>query len=202
MMEEKHFTPREVSGRHGIQTSKLRKFVDYFPDLFSESAHLKRNRRYSNLDIRIFKRIRKMGDRLSLLSPDAIPDTKPLEELDTSRLEALTQNLDSIVSEVRLLQEKVSALMTLSRVEWAHLSESQDALISQQTDVLERLDRVESEMGMEKEAIEYRRRPSGSRWHWIVECPHFPKDGEFIIKEDRPLKKELCSICLSKVDEG
>jgi len=202
MMEEKHFTPREVSGRLGIQTSKLRKFVDYFPDLFSESAHLKRNRRYSNLDIRIFKRIRKMGDRLSLLSPDAIPDTKPLEELDTSRLEALTQNLDSIVSEVRLLQEKVSALMTLSRVEWAHLSESQDALISQQTDVLERLDRVESEMGMEKEAIEYRRRPSGSRWHWIVECPHFPKDGEFIIKEDRPLKKELCSICLSKVDEG
>jgi len=188
-MEEERLTPGQASKRLGIQTSKLRKFVNYFPDLFGESAHLNRNRRYSNSDMRIFKRIRKMGDRLSLLSPDAIPDTKPLEELDTSRLEALTQNLDSIISEVRLLQEKFSALMTLSRVEWSHLSENQDALISQQADFLERLDRVEEQMGI-------------SRWHWIVECPHFPKDGEFIIKEDRPLKKELCSICLSKVDEG
>ena len=201
MMEER-ITPREASKRLGIQTSKLRKLAIYFPDLFSESAHSRRNRRYTNSDIRIFKRIRKMGDRLSLLSADAIPDTKPLEELDTSRLEALTQNLDSIVSEVRLLQEKVSALMTLSRVEWSHLSENQDALIGQQADILERLDRVDREMGMEKEIIEYRRRPSGSRWHWILQCPHYPKDGEYRTKEKRPLKKELCSICLSKVDEG
>jgi len=200
MMEER-ITPREASKRLGIQTSKLRKLAIYFPDLFSESAHSRRNRRYTNSDIRIFKRIRKMGDRLSLLSADAIPDTKPLEDLDTSRLEALTQNLDSIVSEVRLLQEKVRALMTLSRVEWSHLSEHQDALINQQADILERLDRVEDEMGMEKEAIEYRRRPSGSRWHWIVDCPHYPKDGEFLIKEDRPPKKERCSICLSKAKE-
>jgi len=201
MMEER-ITPREASKRLGIQTSKLRKLAIYFPDLFSESAHSRRNRRYTNSDIRIFKRIRKMGDRLSLLSADAIPDTKPLEELDTSRLEALTQNLDSIVSEVRLLQEKVSALMTLSRVEWAHLSENQDALISQQADILERLDRVEGELEMEQEVIEYRRRPSGSRWHWIVECPHYPKDGKFLIKGDRPPKKELCSVCLSKANEA
>ena len=202
MMEEERFTPGEASKRLGIQTSRLRKFVAYFPDLFDESAHSRRNRRYTNSDVRIFKRIREMGDRLSLLSPDAIPDTRHLEELDTSRLEALTQNLDSIVSEVRLLQEKVSALMTLSRVEWSHLSEHQDALINQQSDILERLDLVEREMGMEKEVIEYRSRPSGSRWHWIVECPHYPKDGEFLIKEDQPPKKELCSICLSKAKEG
>ena len=201
-MKEEQLTPSEASRRLRIQTSKLREFVIYFPDLFSESAHSRRNRRYTKSDIRIFKRIRKMGDRISLLSSEAIPDTKPLEELDTSRIEALTQNLDSIVSEVRLIQEKVSALMTLSRVEWLHLSEHQDVLINQQSDILERLDRVEGELVMEVETIEYRRRPSGSRWHWILKCPHYPNDGEYIIFEDRPPKKELCSICLSKVDEG
>lgn len=182
------FTPTETSKRLGIQTSRLRKYVAYFPGLFSESARRDRDRQYSEADIEVFRRVREFGGKISLL-PTVSSGEAPA---GAARPDAASITVDSLAAQLQALQELVYTLVHRQ----IEIDERQAAL-------LERLDRIAT--SFEKEVagpLEYRRRPSASTWHWNRSCLQYPKRGQYVVTTSRPSTRQLCSGCARKESEA
>lgn len=187
-MPDSFFTPTETSKRLGIQTSKLRKYVAYFPGLFSKSAQRERDRQYSQADIEVFQRVKEFGGKISLLPTDPAGGV-PAGPAGTERAPT---TFDSLATRLLALQEVVS-----------ELSNRQEQFGERQAVILECLDRIAAALAGEAAGPpEYRRRPSASAWHWKPGCPRYPKRGQYIVTTSRPSSKQLCSACARRESEG
>jgi hypothetical protein len=71
--------PEDVSRNLGIQISILKKYVTYFPHLFSAYARNVHNSRYTLEDVKVLKRITCLGDRISVVIPDKVNKKAPPE---------------------------------------------------------------------------------------------------------------------------
>jgi hypothetical protein len=192
----------EVCHHLDIQVSTLGKYVKYFPNLFSGYARRSHNPRYTTEDVEVFSRIVQLGDRIFFALSTPPPGVTPTDDVGDEPQEMipsedLAESLINILRNLDHLRENVDTL--ISRVNFSLSSDSQKELDNLQSQIRNSLHRIEAEMGLSEEgAIEYRRTPSGLRWHWMESCPFFPRDIQYIKTNNPPTGYSLCSFCLSK----
>ena len=194
-LTEEEFTPTEASKQLEIPTWKLRRHVANFTHLFSESARRDRDRRYTSGDLDVLQRIQQLGERISFVpaSPSARLPTK------RSRAEILAEEgpatLETLASQLRALQDQMLAMIGVSQIEWSVLTQQQERL-------QQRLDLISTRLQAESSpALEYRRATSLSTWHWIRNCPRYPRTGKFVTRMSIPPNGKICPIC-KKMEVG
>ena len=198
-------TPEEISPHLGMGVSTLQKYVTYFPSLFTGYAKDEHKHRYTMHDVKIFSRITQLGDRISITCPEPASSIEGEDAEERERQKAiLSEDLASILINVSrnvdLMRETLESLVM--KVDASSPEGSREAINSLQEQLNERLNRIEMEMGLDRQtAMEYRRSLSGLRWHWRDDCPHFPRIAEHFKPSTRPFGFGLCTICLSKTEK-
>jgi len=198
-------TPEEISSHLGMDISTLRKYVTYFPSLFTGYAKDEHKPRYTMHDVEVFSRITQLGDRISITFPEPVSSGEGEGAEERKRQKAiLSEDLASILinvsRDVDMMRETLESLVM--KVEASSPDGPQEAISSLQEELDERLIRIEIEMGIDSQtAKEYRRSLSGMRWHWRDDCPHFPRSVEHFKTSTRPFGFSLCTVCLSKSEK-
>ena len=203
-MDNTLLSPEEVSRHLSVEPTTLRRYVTYFPSLFTGYARDEAKPRYTTHDVEVFSRITQIGDRISIAFPSEAKADEFVDEKERERQKALmSEDLASILinvsRDVDMMRETLESLV--AKVDAASPGMSKEALSSLQDELDERLARIENEMGIDTQmSAEYRRTLSGVRWHWREDCPHYPRSVEHFKSSTRPFGFSLCTICLGKED--
>jgi len=204
-MTDKLYTPTEVSRRLGMQTSKLRRYVSYFPDLFSQPAKRQKKRRYTTNDVGVFVRIREIGNHISVTN--AVYDPGVIDKLGLSNEEAAMREyqeyLMSLSDTMRQFREEIRSLYSLFKLTLSVFSDRQKEVGQRLDSLSQRMNATEGlSPGTPYAKGEYVRSRMGRKWHWCHNCSNYPKSHKVIRMNERPSPGELCKECSSKERRG
>ena len=186
------YTPTEARDRLGLQTSRLRRYVSYFPELFSDYAKRSKNRRYTDSDMSVFRRVGHLGDHVILLSSEVnqsrIDAQLNLDEYSPGELRDALRSIQDAMGELRA---EVRAYAAVSKAEWSVLA-----------DRLAKLEASIALTGDQGPGRRYRQSKQGTKWHWCPGCSSFPTGSGVSVQTSRPAEEKLCRQCLARERAG
>ena len=186
------YKPTEASDRLELQTSQLRRYVSYFPELFSDYAKRSKNRRYTDSDISVFRRVGHLGDHMILLSPPADQSRVGSQlKFDKHSPGELRDALRSVQDAMAELRAEVRAYAAVSKAEWSVLA-----------DRLAKLEASIDLTGDQGPGRRYRQSKQGTKWHWCPGCSSYPTGSGVSIQTSRPAGEKLCRQCLARERAG
>jgi len=127
-------TPTQASGRLNLTTAQLRKFVSLFPHLFSSTALLSTNRRYTEADIAVFRRVRQSGDQVSIGGSSAARPRQPGAQSPT-----VGRGAGDVAAQLKLVLDQLSGLEVRIRLDYLALSDRLDRLDQTSSKLIERI---------------------------------------------------------------
>ena len=132
-------TPTEASGRLNLTTAQLRKFGSLFPHLFSRTALLSTNRRYTEADIAAFRRVRRSGDQVSIVGSSPARPRQP-----GAQSPAVGRGAGDFAVQLKLVLDQLSGIEVRIRLDYLALSDRMDRLDQTSSKLLERIEALEA----------------------------------------------------------
>ena len=186
------YRPTEASDRLGLQTSRLRRYVAYFPELFSDYAKRSKNRRYTDSDMSVFRRVGHLGDHVILLSSE-VNRSRINSQLNFDKPSGgeLRDALHSVQDGMAELRAEVRAYAAVSKAEWSVFA-----------DRLAKLEASIDLTNIQGTGRRYRQSKRGAKWHWCPGCSSYPAGPGVSIQNSSPADEQLCRQCLARERAG
>ena len=138
-MQKDAYTPTEAGQLLNLTTAQLRKFVSLFPHLFSRTALLTTNRRYTEADIAALRRVRQSGDHVSIAG-----SSSPRPRQPGTQSPAVGRGAGDVTSQLKLVLDQLSGIEVRIRLDYLALSDRLDRLDQTSSKLLERVEELEA----------------------------------------------------------